>query len=151
MENSCPQRHRNGVLKLGAAHLDDVLEFLGLRLEGHAQHRHGLAQPHDAGIGGELERRRIDVVGALAHVDVFVGWQEMIVALGPAQQFQRAVGDDLVGVHVGRGAGAALDHVDHELVVQPARPDFLGGGDDGVGPRLVQKPSIRNWFSPRRA
>ena len=52
-----------------------------LRLERLAQHRHGVDQPHDAGIGRELERRRIDVVGALAHVDVFVGVQEFVVAL----------------------------------------------------------------------
>ena len=116
------QRHRNGVLQLGAAHLDDVLELLGLRLERLAQHRHGVDQPHDAGIGRELERRRIDVVGALAHVDVLVGMQEVIVALGAAEQLQRAVGDHLVGIHVGRGAGAALDDVDHELFMQPARP-----------------------------
>ena len=120
-----PQRHRHRVLQLGTAHLDNVLELLGLRLEGLTQHRHGIDQPHDSGIGRELERRRVDVVGALAHVDVLVGMQEMIVALRPAEQLQRAVGDHLVGIHVGRGAGAALNDVDHELFVQPPRPDLL--------------------------
>ena len=66
----------------------------------------------------------------------------MIVALGPSQQLQRAVGDDLVGIHVGRCAGAALDDVDHEFLVQPAGPDFLGGGDDGIGARGIEQPKL---------
>ena len=127
------ERHRDGVLQLGPSHLDDVLELLGLRLERPAQLRHGLDQAHDARIGRELERRRIDVVGALAHVDVFVGVQKLVVALRPTKQLKRAVGDNLIGIHVGRGARAALDDVDHELIEQPACPDLFRGGDDGVG------------------
>ena len=41
--------------------------------------------------------------------------QHVVAALLDAQMLERAVGDHLVGVHVGRGAGAALDHVDDEL------------------------------------
>jgi hypothetical protein len=48
-----------------------------------------------------------------------------------AQLFQREVADDLVGVHVGRGAGPALDDVDHELVEQLAFDEVLAGQDDG--------------------
>ena len=42
-----------------------------------------------------------------------------------AEQLVRAVGDDLVGVHVGRGAGAGLEDVDHELVVELAVGDLV--------------------------
>ncbi len=57
------------------------------------------------------------------------------------------IGDHLVGVHVGGGAGAALDGIDHEGVVVLARDDggasgldgrSLGGGQEAqprVGPR----------------
>ncbi len=55
---------------------------------------------------------------------------------------ERAVGDHLVGVHVGRGAGAALDHVDDELLVQLAGADLLAGLDDGVGERLVEQAQL---------
>ena len=82
-----------------------------------------------------------DVVGALRHVHVVDGVQRGVVALLAAEQFQRAVGDDLVGVHVGRGAGAALDDVDDELVVQFAAGDFLAGRDDGVGASRTSWPS----------
>ena len=66
------------------------------------------------------QRRRIDVVRALRRVDVIVRVQHVVAALLVAEVLERPVGDDLVGVHVGRRAGAALDHVDDELVVQLA-------------------------------
>jgi hypothetical protein len=56
--------------------------------------------------------------------------------------FERAVGDDLVRVHVGRRAGPALDDVDHELVVQAAVADFGAGGGDRVAIRTRQQPEL---------
>src|SRR6202034_749348 len=41
--------------------------------------------------------------------------------------------DDLVGVHVGRGAGTRLVDVDGELVVVFAGGDLARGQDDGLG------------------
>jgi hypothetical protein len=43
------ERHRHGVLQLGAAHLEDVGELLGLALERLAQHRHRVDQPRCRG------------------------------------------------------------------------------------------------------
>jgi hypothetical protein len=62
-----------------------------------------------------------------------------------AQQFERSVGDDLVGAHVRGGARAALNHVHDELVVElalqeshhkpPSRPSDSGvqGAQVGIG------------------
>ncbi len=66
----------------------------------------------------QTNRRRIGVVGGLRHVHVVVRVQVLILALGMAHRFQAKVGDHLVGIHVGRGAGAALDHIHHELLVE---------------------------------
>ncbi|MNZ82734.1 hypothetical protein D3C78_1014390 [compost metagenome] len=84
----------------------------------------GLDQAVEAGQQGvvaeqqaEADGGRVGVVGRLRHVHVVVRVQVLVLALGVAHRLQRQVGDHLVGVHVGRGAGAALDHVDHELVV----------------------------------
>ena len=44
--------------------------------------------------------------------------------------FEGEVGDDFVGVHVEAGAGAALEHVDGELVHAPAA-DEVGHVVDG--------------------
>ena len=93
----------------------------------------------NAGMGGDFQCRRIDVVGALAQVDVLVRMQVLVLAALVAEQLQRAIGDDLVGIHVGGGAGAALNHVDDELVVQFSVADFLAGGDDGIGARLIEQ------------
>ncbi|MNC43700.1 hypothetical protein D3C75_925750 [compost metagenome] len=56
--------------------------------------------------------------------------QVLVLALGVAHGFQGDVGDHLVGVHVGRGAGPALDHVDHELLVEIAADDPCAGFAD---------------------
>ena len=47
--------------------------------------------------------------------------------------FEREVGDDLVGVHVGGGAGTALDKVGDELIRELARDDAVARRDDRIG------------------
>ena len=71
--------------------------------------------------------------------------QRGIVAARPAHQFQRDIGDDLVGVHVGRGAGAALHRIDHELIEEaPLLGDQRAGAIDRVGlfGRQMAKPPV---------
>ena len=72
--------------------------------------------------------------------DVIVRIAVLIVALPVAHQLERAVGDHLVGVHVRRGAGAALEHVEPELIVKLAVDDFLAGAFDPREDRLVERP-----------
>lgn len=52
------------------------------------------------------------------------------------EQLQRTVRNHLVGIHVRRRTGAALHHVDHEMLVQPALLDLAAGIDNSraVGP-----------------
>ncbi len=133
------ERHRHRILQLGAAHLQHVLEFLRFLLERPPQHRHCIDQRDNPDMRRQLQRRGVHIVGTLAHVDVFVRVQEFVFAALVAENFQRPVGDHLVGVHVGGGAGAALDHIHDELVGQRAGADFLAGGDNGVGPGLVEQ------------
>ena len=73
-----------------------------------------------------------------------------------AEDLQRAVGDHLVGVHVGRCACAALDLVDDELVVQRTAADLDAGRDDRLGDLGVELPELADWplrppVSPRPA
>ena len=86
-----------------------------------------------AGDEGEAEGRRVDVVGRLRQVDMVVGMAAGVIALGEAHELEGPVGDDLVGVHVRRCPGAALDHVDDEMRMPLAVDDLLAGPDDGVG------------------
>ena len=68
-----------------------------------------------------------------------VGVEDGVVAAAAAQDFNGAVGDDLVGIHMEADAGAGLVHVHHELVVEGAAHDLFGGLDDGTGAALVQQ------------
>ena len=65
-----------------------------------------------------------------------------VLALLVSEELQRPVGDHFVGVHVGRGAGAALHHVDHELLPEFPGAQFLAGPDDGAGDRGVEQPQF---------
>ncbi|CAM5693841.1 hypothetical protein SAFG77S_03633 [Streptomyces afghaniensis] len=75
-----------------------------------------------------------------------VEWVDHVVAAaGVAEDLQGAVGDDLVGVHVRRGAGPALDGVDDELLVQPSGADLLAGPDDRTGDVRRQQAQVTAW------
>jgi hypothetical protein len=87
-------------------------------------------------------RCRIDIIRALAHVDVLKRVQVAVFALLVPHQFQRPVRDHLVGVHIGGRTGAALDHIDYELIEQRAIADFLARPDDRVGFVVVEKPEL---------
>ncbi len=125
--------HGHRVLELGAAHLQHVAELDGLAGEGVLEDGHRLEQAAHREHRRDLDGGRVDVVGGLAEVDVLVGVQVCVLPLGVPEQLQRAVGHDLVGVHVGGRARAALDDVHDELVVQLAGAYLPAGGDDRVG------------------
>ena len=121
------ERHGHGVLQLRAPDLPHVGEgraALGERVREPVQLGHQFAERGD---DGQSDRRRVDVVRGLAAVHVVDRVDHVVAAPLVAEPLQRRVGDDLVGVHVGAGAGAALHDVDAELVVQLAAPHPLAG------------------------
>ena len=61
-----------------------------------------------------------------------VGVAIFVFALLVAQKLKGAVGDDLVGVHVGRSSRAALNAVHGELIVQLALDDLVASRANGV-------------------
>ena len=134
------ERHRHGVLKLRPPHLQHVGELLRLGLESTAQLLHGCAEAADREMQRHLDGSRVDVVGALAHVDVFDRVQIGVLTAFVAEELQAAVGDDFVGVHVGRGPCPALDDVHDERVEEPASADLLAGSRDRIG-LVVRKHS----------
>jgi hypothetical protein len=132
------ERHRDGILELGPADLQHARE-LGALLRERLGELHVLReQPLSAEHHRELDRRRIDVVGALAAIHVIDRVQAHVVAEWLAHEFEAAVRDDLVRVHVRRRAGTALDHADHELVVERAVDDLLADPVDEVGLESVE-------------
>ena len=129
--------HRDGILELGAAHLDDLGVFLGLGTERIDQACEAadkmLVHPHQ----GQTDRRRIDIVGGLAAIDVVVRIAVLIVSFLMAHDFQGPVRYDLVSVHVDGGSGSALHHVDREVFVHLAVDYLAARLTDGPGDFVV--------------
>ena len=125
---------RRGVLKVGAADLDHVVELARLGGQGVAQLGQRRQQlPVEGEQGGEVDGGREDVVARLAAVDVVVGMDRLLGGAAAGEDFVGPPGDDLVGVHVAGRARAGLEHVHDELVVEAAVGDLVGSAGDGVG------------------
>ncbi len=88
------------------------------------------------------------VVRRLRHVDVIVGMDRLLRSHLAAGNFDRAVGDDLVHVHVGLGAAAGLPDAERELIIQLAGDDFVGRLDDKL--RFVSREVCQDPDSPAR-
>lgn len=65
------------------------------------------------------------VVGGGGHIDMVVGMDRSFGAHGAAEDFNGAVRDDFIGIHVRLGTGAGLPNHEREVV------DELKGGDFG--------------------
>ena len=117
-----------------AADLDDPGELLALLLQRVLQMRQRrIEQPRDLLGRRDVHRGREAVVRRLAHVDVIVGMHRRFRAELAAEHFVGAVGDHLVDVHVGLGAGAGLPDHQREVIVELAVDHLLRRLDDGVG------------------
>jgi hypothetical protein len=80
-----------------------------------------------------MDGRRENVVGRLAEVDVVVGMDRASSSALAGGGLIGDAGDDLVGVHVGRGAAAGLEDIDDELAIVPPLGHGGRGGDDPLG------------------
>ena len=83
-----------------------------------------------------------DVVARLAEIDVVVG-MDPLLARRRAEKLGGAIGDHLVGVHVGAGAGAGLEDVDHEVLVEASLDDLLGGFHNRHGRLLLEQAELQ--------
>ena len=106
---------------MGAAAFDNAAVFLFQTAEGGNQQINGREEL----VFNGKDRRNMhgggeSVIGRLAHIDVIIGMQQLF-----AGNFIAAVGNDLVGVHVGLGAAAGLPDDQGEVVVQSAADDLV--------------------------
>lgn len=128
-----------GILQMSATNLDDVLELLALGLDGVTEKGDGGDEALvDLNGSGNVHGSGEGVVGGLGHVDVVVGVDGLLGAELTSQKLDGAVGDDLVDVHVGLGAGAGLPHNEGEVVEELALNDLIGSLDNGVTNGLVE-------------
>ena len=135
------QGNRGGIHQVGAAGLDHISEFLGLLGQGLVED----FQARDEVINGSFRSSHVrsggeGVIGRLAHVYVVIRVNFHAIVM-------RQGGDDLIGVHIGRGTGAGLEYVDGEGVVMLALGDFGGGSNDGIGLIRIQLAGILIYLS----
>ncbi len=134
------ERHRHRVLQVRPAHLQHVRERARLLLQRRRQAARGVHERPHADEQRDARRRGEHVVGGLSHVHVVVRVDERVLAARAAEDFGGAIGNHLVRVHVVRGAGARLVHVDDELIAQRPGADLVGRAHDGVRDARVETP-----------
>jgi len=127
---------------VGASHLEDIVKLLGLGEESIPQPTqclHIALQPQDQ---TEVESRRIDVVRGLPEVHMVVRIDVLVFALFVSQTLECKICDHLVGVHVDRGACAALYEVGHELVEHLARNQPVTRAHDCAGNLRIEYSEV---------
>ncbi|MCY1283300.1 hypothetical protein D9M70_321760 [compost metagenome] len=127
------QRQRHRVLQVRAPDLDDIGEGFDLARKGLLQllqRRQQLLL--DRARRGNVHRGREAVVARLAGIDVVVRMHRLLAADLAAEQLDRAVGDDLVEVHVGLRARSGLPDRQRKLLRPAAFDHFRGRLLDGV-------------------
>lgn len=129
-----PQGERGGILQVGAANLDDVVEGVGLAGQRRAQGDQGGQQLQGNGSDGrQVHGAREDIIARLAEVDLIVGMDETALPPRTAEKFAGPVGQHLVDIHVGLGARACLPDAQWKLLLMQAAQHFIGGAHDGLG------------------
>ena len=103
---------------------------------------HRRAQRLDCDVQRDLHRGGIDVVRRLAQVHMVVRVNVGVVAARVVHQLEGAVGDHLVRVHVGRRPGAALDHVDHEVLVMASGANLLCRSNDDLRDPAIEQAEL---------
>ena len=89
-----------------------------------------------------MHRRGEAIVARLPHVHMIVRVHGLFATHRAAEQLDRAVGNDLVGIHVRLRARAGLPNDERELIVQLAIHHFRGRRHNGFADFLVQHTQI---------
>ena len=139
-----PERHRRRVLQVGAPDLDDVARA---RAALASRPRPARRRPGAAARPSSSTTATCTAVGKVSLLD----WLLLTSSLGctgdfepelAAEDLDRAVGDDLVGVHVALRARPGLEDDEREVVVELAARHLVGGLHDRPGDLDVEQPEV---------
>src|SRR5712664_3107141 len=122
---------RRGVLQMGAADFYDVGEFPGFGVERVAKSLDGREQAaRGFRGGGDVHGGGKRVVGGLRHVHIIIWMDGLLAAQFASGDFNGAIGNHLVDVHVGLRAAAGLPDAKREVLREFSFDDFIGGPHD---------------------
>ena len=98
--------------------------------EQHIMDLHGHRDVHGSGVG---------VVAALGLVDMVIWMNRGFASQLSTKDLNSSVGDDLIGVHVGLGAGASLpDHQGEVVIIESARDDLISSLTDSLSHHRIK-------------
>ena len=132
--NLLTERQWRSVLKVSTANFNDVAEGLRFLVERgfeHVELRNKLLADRDH--RRYVHRRREDVVGTLAFVNVIVRVDLTLHAAHAAQQFTCPIRQHFVHVHVALGTGTGLPDGEGKFVGMFTGQHFVGGINDRGG------------------
>ena len=86
--------------------------------------------------GADVNRRGNNIVTALAAIDMIIGVHRLPqFSCGEAR-------NHFIGIHIGTGARAGLEHIHGELIVMLCRSDRQGRRRNALGHRRFQQAQI---------
>src|SRR5437867_885005 len=137
------QRDRDCVLKVGPTCFDDIFELSRLPLKSLSQYTQAWQKfANNLFRRRNVDRRWEDVVRRLAHVHVVIRVNYRLVPSLAPEKLDRAIGDDLVHVHIRGSPATCLEDVNNELVVKSSLHYLLGRGDDSLALLRVQQSQL---------
>lgn len=92
--------------------------------------------------GGDMHGGRESVIRRLGHVHMIIRVHGILASALTPRAFNRAIGNDLVGIHVGLGARTGLPNAQGEMSVQFSGDDFIRGGGDQASLVFRQLPEV---------
>ena len=121
-----------------ASHLQDILVLLCLLFQRSGKVIQGLC--HLVALVGQadLDCRRQGIIRGLRHIRMIVRRDDIVTAFLLADDFQSAIAENLIHVHVDGRARAALDGIDRELVDKLSVNDLLCCLHKSIADFLVQ-------------
>src|SRR5260370_39651575 len=119
---------------MGAADFDDVRKFFSFGIERVAKifYRGEQAARRFRG-GGNVHGGGKRVIGGLRHVHIIIGVDGLLAAHDAVGNFDGAIGNHFVDVHVGLRAAAAFPDPKREVLVELSGDDFISGQRDQRG------------------
>ncbi|OQA53170.1 MAG: hypothetical protein BWY44_00307 [Candidatus Omnitrophica bacterium ADurb.Bin292] len=132
--------HGRRILQMSSPRLYHIPKFPGFFQKGLFQGRRRLPEFRGNPERGEPERRGDHVVRGLSHVHVVMRMKKPVIAFFLSENFERAIGNDFVHVHVRGDPRPGLKDIGDKFLSEFSRDDLVAGPDDGPSLPRVKPP-----------
>ena len=102
------ERRQNGILELRSTDFDDGIQFCRFATQHQFERFEGGQEGIDLANEGDLGCRRANVIRRLLIIDIVENRNAVIRALFEPEQFECAIGNDFVDIHIERSPSTTL-------------------------------------------